>query len=136
MSEHQRCGWCYSQCTWEINAAQTAGTREQMKRCTLGWPSLVSVSTLTDEQICFLLSYIKKEICSVLSCTSPTRDAVGPQRRCQSTIKGAVSPPRVLVSMQDSREEGPWRDSVFGKLCKRALEKRKACLVPAELKGF
>lgn len=38
--------------------------------------------------------------------------------------------------MEDSLEESPQRNSVFGKLRKRALEKRKACLVPAELKGL
>lgn len=38
--------------------------------------------------------------------------------------------------MEDSLEEILWRDSVFGKLCKRALETRKACFVPAELKGI
>lgn len=50
--------------------------------------------------------------------------------------KGAVSSPGVPMLMEDSLEEIPQRDSVFGKLCKRALEKRNACFVPAELKGL
>lgn len=69
------------------NAVQTAAARENIKRCTLGWTTLVSASTLKDKKIRFLLSYIKKEIWSILSCTGPTRDAVGIQGRCQSTIK-------------------------------------------------
>lgn len=103
-----------------------------MKRCTM----LVSVSTLMDKQICFLLSCIRKEIWSVLSCTSPTGDAVWPQRRYQSTIKGGS----ILTRGPDIYGRLSWRNPpekfCFWQTVQTCIREEKSLFRASKAKGI
>lgn len=96
---------CRSQCVRESNAAQTAGTRDQLNSCTVWWTTLISVSTLMDKQIYFrtgfLLSSVKNEsYINLLKWAIYFIQAVWSPRELEYKLRWGVSQPPKGARMQ------------------------------------
>lgn len=150
-SRVHQCRW--SPCLRESNAAQTAGTGEQTRSRAEWRAGLISVSTLTDNQIYpragFLLSQSKNEshiellkwaiyfIQPVWSHGSRSKKKMTRQSNTKGCENADITSLCLWITLL---EESSWgfffSVFFFGKPCKTTLEKRELLRLPAELGGF
>lgn len=150
-SRVHQCGW--SPCLRESNAAQTAGTGEQTRSRAEWRAGLISVSTLTDNQIYpragFLLSQSKNEshiellkwaiyfIQPVWSHGSRSKKKMTRQSNTKGCENADITSLCLWITLLEGILLGVFPSSYFfGKPCKTTLEKRELLRLPAELGGF
>lgn len=150
-SRVHQCGW--SPCLRESNAAQTAGTGEQTRSWAEWRAGLISVSTLTDNQIYpragFLLSQSKNEshiellkwaiyfIQPVWSHGSRSKKKMTRQSNTKGCENADITSLCLWITLLEGILLGVFLSSFFfGKPCKTTLEKRELLRLPAELGGF
>lgn len=150
-SRVHQCGW--SPCLRESNAAQTAGTGEQTRSRAEWRAGLISVSTLTDNQIYpragFLLSQSKNEshiellkwaiyfIQPVWSHGSRSKKKMTRQSNTKGCENADITSLCLWITLLEGILLGVFLSSFFfGKPCKTTLEKRELLRLPAELGGF
>lgn len=150
-SRVHQCRW--SPCLRESNAAQTAGTGEQTRSRAEWRARLISVSTLTDNQIYpragFLLSQSKNEshiellkwaiyfIQPVWSHGSRSKKKMTRQSNTKGCENADITSLCLWITLLEGILLGVFLSSFFfGKPCKTTLEKRELLRLPAELGGF
>lgn len=150
-SRVHQCRW--SPCLRESNAAQTAGTGEQTRSRAEWRAGLISVSTLTDNQIYpragFLLSQSKNEshiellkwaiyfIQPVWSHGSRSKKKMTRQSNTKGCENADITSLCLWITLLEGILLGVFLSSFFfGKPCKTTLEKRELLRLPAELGGF
>lgn len=150
-SRVHQCRW--SPCLRESNAAQTAGTGEQTRSRAEWRAGLISVSTLTDNQIYpragFLLSQSKNEshiellkwaiyfIQPVWSHGSRSKKKMTRQSNTKGCENADITSLCLWITLLEGILLGVFFSVFFfGKPCKTTLEKRELLRLPAELGGF